>query len=98
MTSYGDELFTKDIHCVKAIASGSVTAPAVVATTVTGNVVGNVDGNISGEVRLEGTAPTVANAAGTAGDIRWTGSHIYICVTTGAAGSGAWERAPIATW
>jgi hypothetical protein len=39
------------------------------------------------------TAPASAAAAGTAGEIRWDASFIYICVAT-----NTWKRIGIATW
>jgi hypothetical protein len=51
------------------------------------------DGTISGQHRLVGTAPASATATGTAGDIRYDASYIYICTAT-----DTWKRAAIATW
>lgn len=46
--------------------------------------------------QLRVTTPTVPSSAsdtGTAGDIAWDSTHIYICVAT-----NTWKRADIATW
>ena len=51
------------------------------------------DGTISGQHRLVGTAPASATATGTAGDIRYDASYIYICTAT-----DTWKRAAITTW
>lgn len=39
------------------------------------------------------TAPASANAACTAGEIRWTATHVYLCSAT-----DTWVRAALATW
>lgn len=39
------------------------------------------------------TAPANASATGTAGDIKWDSSYIYICTAT-----NTWKRVAIATW
>ena len=44
-------------------------------------------------LNLATATPASSSAAGTAGDIAWDGSYIYICV-----GVNTWKRAAIATW
>lgn len=39
------------------------------------------------------TAPASATAAGTAGEIRITATHIYVCIAT-----NTWVRSPLTTW
>ena len=51
------------------------------------------DGTISAQHRLVGTAPATASSTGTAGDIRYDASYIYICIA-----SNTWKRAAITTW
>ena len=51
------------------------------------------DGTISGQLRSVGTAPASATATGTAGDVRYDASYIYICTAT-----DTWKRAAITTW
>ena len=51
------------------------------------------DGTISGQHRLVGTAPASATATGTAGDVRYDASYVYICTAT-----DTWKRAAITTW
>ena len=48
---------------------------------------------IDAQHRLQGTAPASATATGTAGDIRYDASYIYICTAT-----DTWKRAAITTW
>jgi len=48
---------------------------------------------IDAQHRLQGTAPASATATGTAGDIRYDGSYIYVCSAT-----NTWVRAALATW
>lgn len=40
-----------------------------------------------------GTAPATAGAAGTAGDMKWDSSFIYVCTAT-----NTWKRAALASW
>jgi hypothetical protein len=51
------------------------------------------DGTISGQLRSVGTAPATASSTGTAGDIRYDASFVYICTAT-----NTWKRAAITTW
>jgi hypothetical protein len=51
------------------------------------------DGTISGQLRAVGTAPATASSTGTAGDIRYDASFVYICTATNTG-----KRAAIATW
>lgn len=39
------------------------------------------------------TAPASASDTGTAGEIRWTSTHVYLCVAT-----NTWVRAALSTW
>jgi hypothetical protein len=43
--------------------------------------------------RLTGTAPATASDTGTAGDVRYDASYVYICTAT-----NTWKRAAITTW
>lgn len=47
----------------------------------------------SGGLRLAGTAPASAAASGSAGQIRYDSSYIYICTAT-----NTWKRVAVATW
>ena len=51
------------------------------------------NGTLLAQHRLVGTAPASATATGTAGDIRYDASYIYICTAT-----DTWKRAAITTW
>ena len=51
------------------------------------------DGTISGQLRSVGTAPATAASTGTAGDVRYDASFVYICTAT-----NTWKRAAITTW
>ena len=37
--------------------------------------------------------PASASATGTAGEVRWDGDYVYVCV-----GTDTWKRAALATW
>lgn len=39
------------------------------------------------------TVPATANATGTAGEIRYNSTHIYVCVA-----NNTWKRADLSTW
>lgn len=53
---------------------------------------GNV--NVNGAMTLNNSlAPTNSNDPGTAGQIVWDDTHIYICTAT-----NTWKRADIASW
>ena len=52
-----------------------------------------LDGNVTGEITLEGSAPASATSSGTAGDIRYDASYLYVCVAT-----NTWKRSALATW
>jgi hypothetical protein len=47
-------------------------------------------GEVAGEIKLEGSAPGSASATGTAGDIRFDASFIYVCVS-----SNTWKKASL---
>jgi len=49
--------------------------------------------NASGVRMIGGTPPASASASGTAGDIRWDSSYIYVCTAT-----NTWKRTAISTW
>ena len=49
--------------------------------------------SITGPHNLQGSAPATASSTGTAGDIRYDASYIYICTAT-----DTWKRAAISTW
>jgi hypothetical protein len=67
---------------------GIGTSSPVVALDVAGN-----------SIRI-GTSntPATSTAAGTAGQICWDATYLYICTTTGAAGSAVWKRLTLATF
>ena len=74
------------------------TAPAGGTTGATQNALSSTvtienDGSIVAKVRLQGTAPSSATATGTAGDIRYDASYVYICTAT-----NTWVRAALTTW
>lgn len=49
---------------------------------------------VTGGIQLVSvSAPSSASAAGTAGEIRWDASYIYVCTAT-----NTWKRVAIATW
>lgn len=52
--------------------------------------------NVSGDVQWSGPGvggtPTSAATAGTAGDIQYDATYMYICTTTGIAGAAVWQR------
>lgn len=54
------------------------------------NVVLNTDGTVRLPVSV---TPASATATGTAGEIRWDGTYIYICTAT-----NTWRRVAHATW
>ncbi len=49
--------------------------------------------NTNGEVQIKGKIPASAAAAGTAGTIAISTTHIYVCTAT-----NTWKRVAIATW
>jgi hypothetical protein len=50
--------------------------------------------NIGGNLRFAGgTVPATATSAGTTGDVRYDGSHLYICTAT-----NTWRRTALSTW
>ena len=79
-------------------SGGAASAPDVAFTRSAAGVVkvtngSSGDGTISGQLRSVGTAPATASSTGTAGDIRYDASYIYICTAT-----NTWKRAAISTW
>lgn len=52
------------------------------------------DIGLTGNLTVKNTyAPTANNSPGTAGQIAWDSSHVYICVAT-----NSWKRANLSTW
>jgi hypothetical protein len=49
-----------------------------------------VNGNLF--LLSNGSAPTSAGTAGTAGEIVYSGTNLYICTVTGAAGAATWNK------
>lgn len=50
--------------------------------------------NVGGNLRFSGgTVPATATSAGTTGDIRYDGDHLYICTAT-----NTWRRTALSTW
>jgi hypothetical protein len=60
--------------------------------TLSGSFSIDVSG-VTGEITLEGSAPASATSSGTAGDIRYDASYLYVCVAT-----NTWKRSALATW
>lgn len=60
--------------------------------TLTGSFSIDVSG-VTGEITVEGSAPSSATSSGTAGDIRYDASYLYVCVAT-----NTWKRSALATW
>jgi len=60
--------------------------------TLTGSFSIDVSG-VTGEITVEGSAPASATSSGTAGDIRYDASYLYVCVAT-----NTWKRSALATW
>ena len=55
---------------------------------------GDIDSNTNGKkILFRNHTPASASAAGTAGEICWDSSYIYVCVAT-----NTWERVAIASW
>ena len=53
---------------------------------------GNV--NVQGSLLLANVyVPTLANSTGTAGQVAWDNTHVYICIAT-----NSWVRANTAAW
>lgn len=55
-----------------------------------------VDGSIevNGNLTINNSyVPSAANSPGTAGQLAWTSTHLYICVA-----ANTWKRADIAAW
>lgn len=63
------------------VTAGGITVTAGGLTVVAGNVI------------IPTATPASAGAAGTAGQIAWDASYIYVCTAT-----DTWERVGIATW
>lgn len=81
----GDAVFSSSTE------STSVTTGAVRIAGGLG-VAGNT--NIGGNLRFAGgTVPATATSAGTAGNIRYDGNHLYICTAT-----NTWVRTALSTW
>jgi hypothetical protein len=51
------------------------------------------NGTLLAQHRLAGTAPATASDTGTAGDVRYDASYVYICTAT-----NTWKRAALTTW
>jgi hypothetical protein len=60
--------------------------------TLSGSFSIDVSG-VTGEITVEGSAPASATSSGTAGDIRYDASYLYVCVAT-----NTWKRSALATW
>jgi len=66
MSSYGDDLYAKDVTAAGKLACASCEA--------SGAVVGNI--------RATGAVPATAAGTGVAGDIRYAAGFLYVCVST----------------
>lgn len=66
MSSYGDDLYAKDVTAAGKVACASCEA--------SGAVVGNI--------RATGDVPALNNSTGVAGDIRYEAGFLYVCVAT----------------
>jgi hypothetical protein len=72
-------LYTSGTQRIGIASTGAV-------TVTTGNA-------LIADHRLTGTAPTSATATGTAGDVRYDSSFIYVCTAT-----NTWVRSLLTTW
>lgn len=78
------------------VASYDASNSSSFTTSSGGNLTINVTGSritLGDTLNIPTATPASAGAAGTAGDIAWDSSYIYICV-----GSSSWKRAAIAAW
>lgn len=81
----------------------ATTVKVHVGGTLAGNVVAtfaNTGATVAGNLTVSGSShianvrvPTLANSAGTAGQITWDSSYVYICIA-----ANTWKRANISTW
>ena len=60
------------------------------ASSGSNNIVLNADGTVRLPVS---STPASASATGTAGEIRWDGTYLYICTAT-----NTWRRIAHSTW
>ncbi len=104
----GRAVFEGDIETTDIEAEGSagltlansagttvLTVGAGVGTGVTAAGGVNITGNlaVTGDTVIATETPASASATGTAGQIAWDASYIYICTAT-----NTWKRVAIATW
>jgi hypothetical protein len=75
---------------VASVDTGLIRSAAGVVKVTNGS---SGDGTISGQLRSVGTAPATASDTGTAGDVRYDASYVYICTAT-----NTWKRAALTTW
>ena len=80
---------TEELEIVQAGTSCRTTVGAIAAFSASLPGLTSIDALI----RLQGSAPASAAAAGTAGDVRYDADYIYICTAT-----NTWKRVAIATW
>lgn len=79
---------TVKVHVGGTLAGNVVTTFANTGATVAGNL------TVSGSCHLANVrVPTLANSAGTAGQITWDSNYVYVCIAT-----NTWKRANISTW
>lgn len=100
LTVSGDITASSDLT-----VSGNITSANVLATAMYcdyyllsngSEPMENYPGNISvggNLVVTDNYTPSTASSAGTAGQIAWDSSHVYICVAT-----NSWKRANLSTW
>jgi hypothetical protein len=79
---------TVKVHVGGTLAGNVVTTFANTGATIAGNLTVNGSCHLA-NVRV----PTLANSAGTAGQITWDSSYVYICIA-----ANTWKRANISTW
>ena len=70
----------------------TISSPAIAAASATYTI---PDVKKAGTFTMAVAVPDSATAVGVAGAIAYDTSYLYICVTSGAAGSAAWKRASI---
>ena len=70
---------SSDFALIADEADSNATKKATLGTILTG-------------ASITAGTPTSAGTAGTAGELQWDATYIYICTATGIAGAATWER------
>ena len=93
---------TSSAPCLTILGNGDSTFHSSTESTSTTTGAVRIDGglgvaknvNVGGNLRfVGGTVPATAASAGTTGDIRYDGSHLYLCTAT-----NTWVRTALSTW